>query len=361
MKKKQKMKSSPGQLTSTANTPKTKITDMPEDCFLEVGSFVHNDLSSLVKIANTCKEFLHNIQNLLYSDSKSCKKIKLDFSLLNIKEENIKDKTKIILQKLLDDLLYVRNIAIPQEYSEETIYKILEIFNQKKYGYLNELNIHESHIQNFNKFAEFFKNLKKLNINFCQQIKDETLKYFKNIQILDLSGCENITSEGLKHLVSVYDLNLSYCKNITSEGLKYLKSVRQLDLTSCSQIENLDKLNSKNLKVLKLIGCKKLSKINWYDFKRDQCPNLKILIKPDGKTIDFAQEEERKKAEEERKKAEEERKKAEEERREKLKQTIENFFQTEKSYRKQIQEVSFYTKEAKFFKKNYLGLGEMQI
>ncbi|KAI7849042.1 hypothetical protein BDC45DRAFT_521821 [Circinella umbellata] len=93
--------------------------------------------------------------------------------------------------------------------------------------------------------AQNAPHLKKLDLNSCWLITDQSLDTLRNLQWLDLSNCRKITNAGMLRLLEnntqLQHLTLSYCKNLTDETMLYFaqhctKSLKYLNLQRCTKI-----------------------------------------------------------------------------------------------------------------------------
>ena len=63
-----------------------------------------------------------------------------------------------------------------------------------------------------------------LNLSYCYNITNTSIKKLKNCHTLNLSHCSNIRDIGIKELKKCHTLNLSHCIFITDIGIKKLKN-----------------------------------------------------------------------------------------------------------------------------------------
>ena len=94
---------------------------------------------------------------------------------------------------------------------------------------------------NFKKF-EYLSKVTHINVERCQQIKDDDLKHFKSVYDLLIGGCPKITDKGLKYLVKVQRLGIGCNPNITHNSLNSLKSLKKAIFNGCPKVDN-DKIS----------------------------------------------------------------------------------------------------------------------
>ncbi|QTF49691.1 putative F-box/LRR-repeat protein [Acanthamoeba polyphaga mimivirus] len=81
-----------------------------------------------------------------------------------------------------------------------------------------------------------FANVRKLDLQECRCITNESLSALTNIETINLRSCYRITDNGLEYLSNIKEINLSGCYEITDSGLRNLNKAVFVDISNCPQI-----------------------------------------------------------------------------------------------------------------------------
>jgi len=89
--------------------------------------------------------------------------------------------------------------------------------------------------------------------NFKKDITDdELIEIIKNWNInkLDLSFCKQITNKSVKKLINIQKLSIHHCNNITYDSIKKLKMLKKIVFDNQLNINNLYKLNNNGVRII---------------------------------------------------------------------------------------------------------------
>jgi len=79
-------------------------------------------------------------------------------------------------------------------------------------------------------------NIYKLAVYRCSFMHDDITTYFDHIRILDLSYCKQLTDLSIKHLGNVHSLNLGFCSQLTDFSIKHLVTFIILIFMGCIKL-----------------------------------------------------------------------------------------------------------------------------
>ncbi|XP_056171658.1 F-box protein At3g58530 isoform X2 [Syzygium oleosum] len=168
--------------------------------------------------------------------------------------------------------------------------RLLDALSLPRYRQVKRINlefaqdIEDKHLESLkNKYSESLKSLETLNLNGCQKISDKGIAAVTsccpNLKVLSIYWNVRVTDIGIKHLVEscrhLVDLNLSGCKQILSKcsslqslnlyALSSLTDNAYNNISSLSHLNYLDLCGAQNLSddALSCIAkCRKLAALN---------------------------------------------------------------------------------------------------
>lgn len=151
--------------------------------------------------------------------------------------------------KYLKDIKDANNIII-ENYQGKTKYLIK--LNTINLSLANSPNIFE--IKHLNKF-------KILNLSNCHHFKSKQIKYLNLVEVINLSSNLNIINGKIfNNLINLHTIDLSYCLNLEDRSLKYIKAIN-INLSFCQKITDCGLLYLKHCVELKINGCQNINGI----------------------------------------------------------------------------------------------------